>query len=104
MTGRFWLLGSHDDLISTGDYLSMQFAADLAERESSFRGGIYLRGSAPLAEGVLVQTSFEDEDGCLAEPDFPGYQTLIYVVQNAELASAAFQEDPRLAALRVEEL
>lgn len=104
MSERFWLLGSHDDLASTGDYVSQRFAVGLVEHESSYRGGVYLLGSAQLAESVAVQTNFEDEDGCRAEPDFPGYPTLVYVVQDAELGGDAFQNDPRLAVLRVEEL
>lgn len=104
MTTRYWLLGSHADLASTGRVLDELLGVTLHEHDSGYRGGIYLRGSARYAQEVIVQANFEDDEGYLAEPEFPDYPTLVYVTEDGATLSADFLADPRLSVLRVEEL
>jgi|APMI01.1.fsa_nt_gi hypothetical protein len=104
MTMRYWLLGSHADLAIAGSIVSELLGVDLNEHDSDYRGGSYLRGSAKWGREVIVQTNFEDDQGYLAEPEFPDCPTLIYVEEEGDALSAIFCADPRLSVLRVEEL
>lgn len=47
--------------------------------DSSYLGGDYYRAAGPKGERMTVQDNFEDEDGCLHEPDFPEHKTLVYI-------------------------
>jgi hypothetical protein len=104
MKKRFWLLGSHDDLPTVGRCLTAVLGVHLAEHESGYRGGAYLRGSGSGLEEVIVQMNFEDEEGYLAEADYPSYRTLSYVTQDLESVPLPKMVDIGVHVLRVEEL
>lgn len=104
MKKRFWLLGSHDDVATVGRCLAVALGVHLVERESGYMGGAYLRGSGSGLEEVIVQANFEDEEGYLAEADFPDYRALSYVTQELESGPLPKMDDVGVHVLRVEEL
>ncbi|GAA1559270.1 hypothetical protein [Kribbella lupini] len=104
MIKRFWLLGSDDDVATVGRRLAATLGVHLVERESSYLGGAYLGGSGSGLDEVIVQANFEDEEGYLAEMDFPNYRTLIHVTQELESRPLPKMVDIGVHVLRVEEL
>ena len=82
MERRFWLLGSTQDLADVGQRMADAFGIRLAEHESYYRGGVYLRGSSGRYEVVIVQANFTDDDGDLVEADHPDCRTLVYVTDD----------------------
>jgi hypothetical protein len=104
MTKRFWLLGSHDEVAVVGRRLAEALGVDLAEHDSDYLGGAYLRGSARELEEVIVRPNFEDEEGYLAEEDFAAYRTLTYITQEAESGPLPSMDGLGIHVLRVEEL
>jgi hypothetical protein len=76
----------------------------LAEHESGYRGGVYLRGSTNRFEEVIVQSNFEDEEGYSAEADFADYCTLTYVTQDVESGPLPSLGELGIDVLRVEDL
>jgi hypothetical protein len=104
MKKRFWLLGSRDDLALVGRTMAAALDIRLVEHESGYRGGAYLRGSGGGLEEVIVQANFEDDEGELAEVDFPTYRTLAYITQRLESSALPSLTDIGIQVLRVEEL
>jgi hypothetical protein len=101
---RFWLLGSRDDIAAVGWSLTAALGVDLDEHESGYLGGKYLRGRSSSLEEVIVQSNFADEEGSLAEADFPDYMTLCYVTQTFGSGPLPNLADVGIDVLRVEEL
>jgi hypothetical protein len=53
--------------------------ATLVRHESGYHGGDYFRHEGLDVEELILQANFEDEERYLAEPDFSGFSTLLYV-------------------------
>lgn len=83
MRRRFWLLGSTESIEEVGDRISRLFDVEMQERNSSYLGD-YLRGSNARFERIVVQRNIPDEDGHLAEEDYPDIPVLIYLTQIAK--------------------
>ena len=104
MTSRFWLLGAQGSLEAVGERLTRALAVELHRHESGYRGGDYLRGDGPTVQEVIVQTNFEDEEGYLAESEFPESSVLIYLTQAIDAPPLESLESEGLRVLRFEEL
>jgi len=70
--------------------------------DSSYRGGEYYRGGSDSAEELIVQHNFRDEDGHLAEPEFPDYKTIVYVTWGSDGNVDPIREIRDLTLLRTE--
>ncbi|MGH3916428.1 MAG: hypothetical protein ACRDTC_23915 [Pseudonocardiaceae bacterium] len=101
MTKRFDLYGSR--LLSLDDAarrLEAALGLVIQRHDSSYRGGDYYRGSGDAVEEVIVQQNFEDEEGYLAEPDFPDHEILVYVTEPNELGIDRLRDLTDLTLLR----
>ncbi|MFC8727605.1 MULTISPECIES: hypothetical protein [Streptomyces] len=76
----------------------------LEERESSYRGGAYFRGELAADGEVLVQLNWADEDGELAEPEFPEFVILVYVNSVSAEMAGSISASGKLSLLREEVL
>lgn len=76
----------------------------LEERESSYRGGVYFRGELATDGEVLVQLNWADEDGELAEPEFPEFVILVYVNSVSAEMAGSISTSGKLSLLREEVL
>ena len=104
MERRFWLLGSTQDLADVGQRMADAFGIRLAEHESHYRGGVYLRGSSGRYEVVIVQANFTDDDGDLVEADHPDCRTLVYVTDDISAGPFPSIESNSMRVLRVSAL
>lgn len=80
MSARYSLYGMQGIEISDAariisDSLNVKFSP----RDSSYRGGEYFRYRGSEGLQISIEKHWCDEDGELAEPDFPQYSALVYV-------------------------
>lgn len=107
MMKRFDVYGSESlSLDEAARLVEVALGVSVEARESSFLGGeyFYFRGSGDPFEELIVQANFEDEDGYLAEADFPSHKTLVYTAQSNDLVDARLRGLDGLSLLRSEVL
>ena len=70
------------------------------ERESIFHGGRYFAFGKPSLRHIILQENVELDDEELAEPDFPDWRYLLYLIGTSEYPQvlAALQSEPELIA------
>ena len=104
MTRRFWLFGATESPVVISERLAQALEMDLHLHESGYRGGEYFRGEGPTAQEVIIQLNFEDEEGYLAEAEFPAVSTLVYITQSIDDRRLDSLAAEGLEILRLEEL
>lgn len=74
------MYGWHSMPLEQGaELLAAATGVTFALHDSFYLGGDYYRAAGPDGGRMTVQDNFEDEDGCLKEPDFPEHRTLVYI-------------------------
>ncbi|MGW3953094.1 hypothetical protein ACWEKM_19760 [Streptomyces sp. NPDC004752] len=80
MGHRYYLYGSSEmSLREVCDALSLSLGVSFKSRESDFKGGRYYLARVQGSEKIAVELNWEDDEGYLAEPEYPEYSTLVYV-------------------------
>ncbi|MCH0561466.1 hypothetical protein [Streptomyces sp. MUM 16J] len=102
---RFYLFGYRgSELPEVEAALSGVLGGDFRHRNSSYKGGDYLLFSSAEVQEVTVERNWIDDEGYLAEPDFPEWQVLVYVTNPDNRTLAALQDVAILSQLRLTEL
>ncbi|MFF0384101.1 hypothetical protein [Streptomyces sp. NPDC004286] len=85
MGHRYYLFGSgRMGLREMCDALSLSLDVSFEVRQSDFKGGRYYIARASGFEKITVEANWQDDEGYLAEPDFPACSALVYVTSPDE--------------------
>lgn len=102
---RFDLYGSRElDLAAAADVVARAVDAAAELHDSGYHGGDYYRITGHQGWEILVQENFEDEEGYLAEPDFPDHLVLVYVNGAGDESSGRVSQVDGLEMLRSDEV
>jgi hypothetical protein len=104
MGHRYYLYGSDRmGIQEVCDALSASLGISFNARESDFKGGrYYIAQKSQGAEKITVERNWEDDEGYLAEPQFPKCSTLVYVAEPTAHLLSTLEHESRLQRLRVE--
>jgi hypothetical protein len=84
------------------DALSASLGISFDSRESDFKGGRYYLARAQGFGKVTIEVNWEDDEGYLAEPDFPKCSTLVYASDPTARMLSVLENAGYLQCLRVE--
>ncbi|MEU1041920.1 hypothetical protein ACFYP4_15685 [Streptomyces sp. NPDC005551] len=102
MGHRYYLYGSGQmSLSEVCDALSVSLGASFESRHSDFKGGRYYLLRDQAFGKITVEENWEDEEGYLAEPEFPEYPTLAYVSEPTARTLSTLETAGYLRRLRV---
>ncbi|MGP3949614.1 hypothetical protein [Streptomyces sp. 7N604] len=105
MGHRYYLYGSRGmSLTELRDALELSLEASFELRDSSFKGGHYFLSRAQDFEKMTIETNWTDEEGYLAEEQFPDYSTLLYVTDPTDRVLTVLSDTSSLHRLRMEEV
>ncbi|RZU45577.1 hypothetical protein EV284_0214 [Streptomyces sp. BK022] len=103
MGHRYYLFGSGQmGLRETCDALSLSLEVSFEARQSDFKGGRYYIARASGFEKITVEANWRDDEGYLAEPDFPDCSTLVYVTSPADHTLSKLESSEYLELLSAE--
>ncbi|WP_333771154.1 hypothetical protein [Streptomyces sp. IBSBF 2435] len=100
MTHRYYVFGSATGTpAGIGPAIALALGAECEVRDSSYAGGAYclLRGAD--FDRLTVEANWEDDDGCLAEPDYPDARVLLYLTNPAPRVLETLSALPDVAEL-----
>ncbi|MGP3980039.1 hypothetical protein [Streptomyces sp. KR80] len=66
-------------IADVAEILAASLGVEFALRESSYKGGEYYLYQGADGLEISIEAHWRDEDGILAEPDFPQFSVLVYV-------------------------
>jgi hypothetical protein len=105
MGHRYYLFGSEQMSIKgVRDALSIPLGISFSTRESDFKGGEYYLARFQETGKITIEENWADDEGYLAEPDFPEYLTLVYATSPTAHMLSALENASYLQCLRVEYL
>ncbi|WP_307070537.1 hypothetical protein [Streptomyces sp. B3I8] len=84
------------------DALSASLGIRFDTRESGFKGGEYYLARVGGSGKVTIEANWVDDEGYLAEPDFPNHSTLVYATDLDARMLSALENAAGLPCLRVE--
>ncbi|MCA1671733.1 MAG: hypothetical protein ABR608_06925 [Pseudonocardiaceae bacterium] len=100
---RFDLYGWRSmPLAAAADLIARAVGVEFELHDSGYHGGDYYRSKCFGSEEILVQDNFEDEEGYLAEPNFPEHHTLVYINGASEKVARVLADVEDLEPLRSE--
>lgn len=103
MGHRYYLYGSDQrDIREVCDALSSSMEISFDARESDFKGGRYYLARFQEFGKITVERNLEDDEGYLAESDFPQYSTLVYATAPTERMLSILENAGYLQHLRME--
>ncbi|MFI7349737.1 hypothetical protein ACIBSR_26245 [Streptomyces sp. NPDC049936] len=102
MGHRYYLYGSDEmSLQEVSDALSVSLQIPFDARQSDFKGGRYYLARMQAPEKITIEENWEDDEGYLAEPDFPAYSTLVYVTEPNLRVVSVLENSGHLQRLRM---
>jgi len=105
MGSVFYLFGAREgDLVGVVEALAAVLEIEFECRESSYKGGEYFRNRRGIQGKITVESNWVDDEGYLAESEYPEYSVLIYVSSMRGSAIDAMSRLDGISLLRSEEI